>query len=364
MDEHIRESLKTYRRESFLRKLRLINISVIYVVVMACLFMVIYAANQQRNTNDVKVKYTRPTYTVTFDPNGGSCSTTSKSVQLGENYDTLPTPTRSEHDFLGWTLNGTTITPTSQNTTVGNHTLVASWKLWPDLPSSAGATFVNTQALQNSSGDRGKRVVQINTTKNASGTARTYKYSWNGSTWTDGSGSSIILTKTSTGDQTLYVRVYPTGGEHYLNYVQTSIVVHLNKLPMPYCIGETWTGFSGGWYIKFQRKCGGALVWAKTYSTANNDDHLYISRSTYTSFDDDDWHIAGKWSGTMFAMTKGYDILAFHSCNGYVDSDVAVANATGNNNTDYGGQSTYYYTTDDGRLTTQYPVKVSKKNIK
>lgn len=33
-------------------------------------------------------------YTVTFNPNGGTTSTTSKKVTYGSNYGTLPTPTR------------------------------------------------------------------------------------------------------------------------------------------------------------------------------------------------------------------------------------------------------------------------------
>ncbi len=40
--------------------------------------------------------------TVTFDANGGSVSTTSKAVTVGERYDTLPTPTWSGHTFRGW----------------------------------------------------------------------------------------------------------------------------------------------------------------------------------------------------------------------------------------------------------------------
>ncbi len=41
-------------------------------------------------------------FTVTFDPNGGSVGTTTKSITYGDNYGTLPTPTWSGHTFLGW----------------------------------------------------------------------------------------------------------------------------------------------------------------------------------------------------------------------------------------------------------------------
>ena len=42
------------------------------------------------------------TYTVTFKPNGGTVSPTTKSVTFGEEYGTLPTPVRSEYTFIGW----------------------------------------------------------------------------------------------------------------------------------------------------------------------------------------------------------------------------------------------------------------------
>ena len=42
------------------------------------------------------------TYTVTFDPNGGTVSPTSKTVAYGEKYDTLPIPTKSGYTFKGW----------------------------------------------------------------------------------------------------------------------------------------------------------------------------------------------------------------------------------------------------------------------
>ena len=42
------------------------------------------------------------TYTVTFDANGGSTPTNSKTVSVGLPYGELPTPTRSGYTFKGW----------------------------------------------------------------------------------------------------------------------------------------------------------------------------------------------------------------------------------------------------------------------
>ncbi len=45
----------------------------------------------------------KDTYTVTFDANGGSVSTTSKMVKYNKKYGELPTPVREGYNFIGWT---------------------------------------------------------------------------------------------------------------------------------------------------------------------------------------------------------------------------------------------------------------------
>ncbi|MGN0798444.1 MAG: InlB B-repeat-containing protein, partial [Christensenellales bacterium] len=88
--------------------------------------------------SNITVNYSRPSYTVTFDPNGGELSTTggggvspsSKTVKLGDNYGDLPTPTRTGYSFIGWqTTGGTVVTSTTQNTTIGDHILTAKWSV-------------------------------------------------------------------------------------------------------------------------------------------------------------------------------------------------------------------------------------------
>ena len=70
------------------------------------------------------------TYTVTFNPNGGSVSQTTKSVTYDAAYSTLPTPTRTGYTFNGWytaASGGTKITETTKVTTASGHTLYAHW---------------------------------------------------------------------------------------------------------------------------------------------------------------------------------------------------------------------------------------------
>jgi len=73
-------------------------------------------------------------YTVTFNPNGGSVSTGSKTVTFNSTYGTLPTPTRANYTFLGWytsSIGGTQKTASTTYTTVGNSTLYAQWEPIP-----------------------------------------------------------------------------------------------------------------------------------------------------------------------------------------------------------------------------------------
>jgi len=68
------------------------------------------------------------THTITFDPAGGSVTESTRSVEEGAAYGTLPTPSRSGYDFTGWinTAGG----PASASDTMGTSdiTLYATWK--------------------------------------------------------------------------------------------------------------------------------------------------------------------------------------------------------------------------------------------
>ena len=74
--------------------------------------------------------WTGITYFISLDPNGGSLSTTFKMVTFNSNYGTLPKPSRSGYNFLGWFTakeGGTEVTSSTRMTTPKNHTLYAHW---------------------------------------------------------------------------------------------------------------------------------------------------------------------------------------------------------------------------------------------
>ena len=101
-----------------------ITICVLYTLIMAILGVLIYGATHQQANSSISVKYTVPSYTVTFDPNGGELSTTgggvsSKIVKLGDTYGDLPVPTRTGYSFVGWRgrnmLNSFNLLPGNEN---------------------------------------------------------------------------------------------------------------------------------------------------------------------------------------------------------------------------------------------------------
>ncbi len=83
-------------------------------------------------THTLYAQWTANNYTVTYNANGGSVSTTSKQVTYNSTYGTLPTPTRTGYTFSGWytaASGGTKITKDTKVTTNKNHNLYAHWQV-------------------------------------------------------------------------------------------------------------------------------------------------------------------------------------------------------------------------------------------
>ncbi len=70
------------------------------------------------------------TYTVTFQPEGGTLELTQKTVTYGETYEVLPVPVKAGYRFDGWyteAIGGELIKADTQYTTIGNQSLYAHW---------------------------------------------------------------------------------------------------------------------------------------------------------------------------------------------------------------------------------------------
>ena len=81
------------------------------------------------------------TYTVTFNANGGTVSTASKTVTNGQAYGTLPTPARTDYSFTGWftaASGGNQVTAGTTVSLTGNQTLYAQWSGGPETDPGGG----------------------------------------------------------------------------------------------------------------------------------------------------------------------------------------------------------------------------------
>lgn len=81
-------------------------------------------------SNVVQFTVKNPIFKVSFNSNGGSCSTSSKNVTYTATYGDLPVPTRTGYTFKGWytSASGTTkITGENKVNITSNQTLYAQW---------------------------------------------------------------------------------------------------------------------------------------------------------------------------------------------------------------------------------------------
>ncbi len=75
--------------------------------------------------------WTPESYTVSFDPTGGSCEAVSKEVTFGGSYGTLPDAVREGYTFAGWATKADDAGTVTRDTAVAvnhDHTLYAIWE--------------------------------------------------------------------------------------------------------------------------------------------------------------------------------------------------------------------------------------------
>lgn len=113
-------------------------------------------------------------YTLTYDANGGTVSTSSKTLQYGDAFGTLPTPKRDGHRFLGWYTSATGGTKVSEATKIGaeNTTIYAHWDAYTLSINyhANGAEYFSDYDLNNNKelgtiNVAGKDIVKVQTVK-------------------------------------------------------------------------------------------------------------------------------------------------------------------------------------------------------
>ena len=222
------------------------------------------------------------TYTVTFNPNGGNVSQTSKTVTYDSTYGTLPTPTRTGYTFAGWftaASGGTQITSETKVAITSAQTLYAHW---------TANEYTVTFNPNGGSVSQTSKTVTYDSTYGTLPTPTRTGYTFAG--WfTAASGGTQITSETKvaiTSAQTLYahwtaneytVTFNPNGG----SVSQTSKTVTYDStygtLPTPTRTGYTFAGW-------FTAASGGTQITASTTVTTPNDHTLYAhwTANTYT----------------------------------------------------------------------------------
>ena len=100
----------------------------------------------------VTANYTAKTFSVTFNPNGGTTATKSKTVTYNSTYGTLPIPTRSGYIFLGWFTTasaGTKVVATTKVSITGNQTLYAHWKKEDPVKNTLATLGITSNGVKN-----------------------------------------------------------------------------------------------------------------------------------------------------------------------------------------------------------------------
>lgn len=90
----------------FWHKVKLGLISLEYIFVMFVLCFCAFGASHQQSASNVAIRYTRPTYTITFDASDIGGGITTRQVSLGDEYGELPIIKKHDYHsgfmFLGW----------------------------------------------------------------------------------------------------------------------------------------------------------------------------------------------------------------------------------------------------------------------
>lgn len=233
-------------------------------------------------SNVVKFDVKAATFNVTFNANGGSVSTTSKTVTHNSTYGSLPTPTRTGYTFNGWYTSasgGTKITDTTKVTITANQTLYAQW-------TANGYTIAYNS--NGGSGSVGNSSMTYDKAANLNSNSFTRTgYTFNGwNTKADGSGTAYadkasVKNLATGGTVTLYVQwkannytvTFDANGGSVSSTSQTATYNSTyGSLPTPTRTGYTFNGW-------FTEKTGGTKVTSDTKVTITANQTLYAQWS-------------------------------------------------------------------------------------
>ena len=262
-------------------------------------------------------------YTLTFNPNGGSVSETSRKVKEGSTYGTLPTPTRSGYAFNGWYTAASGGTKIGSSTKMGkaNVTVYAQWV--------ANAYTLSFNANGGSCSET-SRAVSSGSTYGTLPTPTRSGYTFKG-WYTAASGGSQVSSSTKMGTSNTTIYAQWTVITHTLTFnanggsvSETSRTVNeyaaYGTLPTPTRTGYTFNGWytaaSGGTKVSNTTTMGTANVTLYAHWTGVSVTYTikYVSSNGADLGSTSATHSYGSGSYTISAPAKtGYSTPASQS---------------------------------------------------
>ena len=239
-------------------------------------------------------RWSNTEYTVNFDANGGSCSTTSKTVAYAKNYGTLPTPNKTGHSFEGWYTEisgGTKINDNSTYNETSNSTLYAHWS------SSKYTVYFNGNGGSCSTGSMS---VTYGSAYGTLPTASRDYYNFAG-WYTSASGGEYISTATiykDTNDLTLYA---------HWNEIS---VKEINGIPGNKTIG-VGEGFGVSASVYPSNATNRNISWSSSnngVATVNNSGYVYGKAKGTATITAECGGIRRSFTVTVMNVTYGYDL--------------------------------------------------------
>jgi len=235
---------------------------------------------------------TPATYTVTFNPNGGKVSTSSKTYKANAALGTLPTPTKTGCTFKGWYTKATGgIKVTAAKKVTSDMTLYAQWNAATTckitLNPNGGKVSPTSVTVE-----KGKAYLSKLPTPTRTG----YKFA--GWYTSKTGGTQITSTSTTSYSRTLYahwsrgrtymtVKFDPNGGTVYRDSKTVISGARYQELPTPTRPNYIFKG----WYTA---KSGGKQITAKSIAGTAASQTLYArwaSTATVRETDTDNWTV-------------------------------------------------------------------------
>ena len=261
------------------------------------------------STNSAHTLYahwTGNSYLVTFNANGGSVSTASKSVTYGSTYGTLPTPTRTGHTFNGWytaASGGTKVTSSTTTSSSSDHTLYAHW---------TANSYTVTFDANGGSVSLASKVVTYGSAYGTLPTPTRTGHTFSG-WYTASSGGTKVTSSTtvsSSSDHSIYahwtansytVTFNANGGSVSTASKSVTYGSTYGTLPTPTRTGHTFSG----WYTA---SSGGTKVTSSTTVSSSSDHTLYArwAASSYTvTFDANGGTVATASKSVTYGVSYG-----------------------------------------------------------